>query len=116
MRQAFDRYIAYKRTLGQSVKDVLSRGAAHILPPLGDLVVAELTAEQLRKWLATWRAAGANAAESRQAAIPKAPTRTRIIRARRRASANRVLTMLKAALNLAYDEGQVADATPGAAS
>ena len=25
----------------------------HILPPLGDLVVAELTAEQLRGWLAT---------------------------------------------------------------
>ena len=53
VRQAFDRYIAYKRALGQSVKDVLSRGSAHILPPLGDLVVAELTAEQLRKWLAT---------------------------------------------------------------
>ena len=33
------------RTLGQSVDDVLSRGTAHILPPLGDLVVAELTAE-----------------------------------------------------------------------
>ena len=107
VRQAFDRYIAYKRALGQSVKDVLSRGAAHILPPLGDLVVAELTAEQLRKWLATL---AAQPAQTRPKAgkpqFQRAPTTDKEIRARR-ASANRVLTMLKAALNHAYDEGHV---------
>lgn len=107
VRQAFDRYIAYKRALGQSVKDVLSRGAAHILPPLGDLVVAELTAEQLRKWLATL---AAQPAQTRPKAgkpqFQRAPTTDKEIRARR-ASANRVLTMLKATLNHAYDEERV---------
>jgi len=49
VRQALARYIEHKRVLGQSVTDVLNRGTAHIPPSLGDLVVAELTAEQLRR-------------------------------------------------------------------
>jgi hypothetical protein len=32
---------AIKRDLGQPVGDVVSRGTVHILPSLGDLVVAE---------------------------------------------------------------------------
>jgi integrase len=107
VRRALERYVELKRSEGKSVRDILSRGAAHILPRLGDLVVAELTAEQLRKWLATMAAAPA---QSR----PKAgkpqykpnPTTDEDVR-RRRASANRVLTMLKAALNHAFDEGYV---------
>ncbi len=107
VRQALARYIDYKRALGQPVNDVLSRGTAHILPSLGDLVVAELTAEQLRSWLATL------AASPRQtrpkSGVPQyklAAEDDEAVR-RRRASANRVLTMLKAALNHAYDEGHV---------
>src|SRR5262249_22211370 len=50
--QAMTRYIDYKQGLGQPVGDVVSRNAVHILPALGDCVVAELTAERLRKWLA----------------------------------------------------------------
>ena len=45
-----------KRAVGQSVGDVVNRSAVHILPDLGDLVVAELTAERLRRWLATMAA------------------------------------------------------------
>src|SRR6185369_16364502 len=56
VRQALNRYIEQKRTLGQPVGDVTSRGAVHILPSLGDMVVAEVTAEQLRRWLATMAA------------------------------------------------------------
>ena len=59
VRQALMRYIEHKRTLGQPVGDVTSRGAVHILPSLGDVGVAELTAEQLRRWLATMAAAPA---------------------------------------------------------
>ena len=55
-RGAFNRYIEFKRSQGQPVADLLSRGTAHILPPLGDLVVSELTAEHLRRWLATMAA------------------------------------------------------------
>ncbi len=107
MRKALERYIEHKRNLGQSVADVLSRGTAHILPTLGDLVVAELTAEQLRRWLATM--AGTPAQIRPKNGKPQyrpAPVTEDAIRARR-ATANRVLTMLKAAFNHAYDEGHV---------
>jgi hypothetical protein len=49
-------YINKKRDEGQMVSDVVNRSAVHILPDLGDLVVAELTAERLRRWLATMAA------------------------------------------------------------
>src|SRR5262249_1102583 len=109
VQQAMTRYIDYKQGLGQPVRDVVSRSTVHILPALGDCVVAELTAERLRKWLAVM---ASQPAQSR----PKAGKRTsqpaattdEAIRARR-ASANRVLTMLKAALNHAFDEGHVAN-------
>jgi hypothetical protein len=50
VRQAMARYVDYKRSQGH---DLMGRSNARILPALGDLVVAELTAEQLRRWLAT---------------------------------------------------------------
>jgi integrase len=109
VRQALNRYIEHKRTLGQPVGDVTSRSSVHILPSLGNCVVAELTAEQLRRWLATMAAA---LAQSRpKHGKPKyqaAPVGDEAKRARR-ASANRVLTMLKAALNHAFDEGHVSN-------
>jgi integrase len=109
VRQALHRYIEHKRTLGQPVNDVTSRGTAHILPSLGDIVVAELTAEQLRKWLATMAAAPAqNRPKAGKPQYREAPSNDDAVRARR-ASANRVMTMLKAALNHAYDEGHVSN-------
>jgi len=109
VRGALERYIKFKQSTGAPVQDVVSRGTAHILPALGDSVVSELTAEKLRTWLA---ALARSPAQSR----PKAgrvkyraePKGDEAVRARR-ASANRVLTMLKAALNHAYDEGHVAN-------
>jgi integrase len=109
VRQALERYIDHKRDLGQPVADVLSRGTVHIVPPLGDLVVAELTAETLRKWLATMAAQPAQTrSKDNKPQFRSAPKSDEALRARR-ATANRVLTMLKAALNHAYDEGHVAN-------
>jgi hypothetical protein len=109
VRQAFERYIEHKHDQGQPVGDVLSRGTAHIVPSLGDLVVAELTAETLRKWLATMAARPAqNRPKAGKPNFRPAPDTDEGKRARQ-ASANRVLTMLKAALNHAYDEGHVAN-------
>jgi hypothetical protein len=59
VRQAMHRYIDYKHQKGQPVGDLISRSNVHIIPTLGDLVVSELTAEQLRRWLATMAAAPA---------------------------------------------------------
>jgi integrase len=109
VRQAMARYIDYKRHKGQPVGDLISRSNVHILPALGDLVVSELSAEQLRRWLATMAAAPAQRrAKGNKPQYRPEPTTDEEIR-QRRASANRVLTMLKAALNHAYDEGHVAN-------
>src|SRR6516225_4616104 len=56
VRQAMHRYIDYKHQKGQPVGDLISRSKVHILPTLGDLVVSDLTAEQLRRWLAAMAA------------------------------------------------------------
>jgi integrase len=107
VRDAFERYVEFKRTQGQSVADLISRGRAHILPPLGEAVVSELTAEQLRNWLSNMATASAQTrpkmGHPQYQPEPVTDEDTR----RRRASANRVLTMLKAMLNHAYDEGHV---------
>jgi integrase len=109
VRNAMERYIEYKRNLGQPVGDLLSRGSAHILPSLGDLVVSELQPDTLRRWLATMAATPAQkrpkAGKPQYKAEPKSDEDVR----RRRSSANRVLAMLKAVLNHAYDEGHVAN-------
>jgi integrase len=107
VRQAHALYVDYKRTLGRSAGDALSRGTAHILPALGDMVVAELTAEQLRRWLAALASAPAQtrpkSGKVQYRPAPQGDEETR----KRRASANRVLTILKAMLNHAHDEGHV---------
>jgi integrase len=107
VRLAIEHYVEFKRAQGQPVGDLVSRTTVHVLPELGDLVVAELTAEQLRRWLATMAAAPAQTRP--KAGKPQFRTEPEDAEAvrRRRASANRVLTMLKAALNHAFDEGHV---------
>ena len=109
VRQAMERYFDYKHAEGQMVSDVVNRSAVHILPDLGDLVVAELTAERLRRWLATMAATPAQTrSKAGQPQYKAAPASDEDVRARR-ATANRVLTMLKAALNHAFDEGHVSN-------
>jgi integrase len=107
VQQAMERYVEYKRSEAKPVGDVLSRGAAHILPALGDLVVSELTAAQLRRWLAALAASPAQTRPKKGKPQYQEEPQTAEDKRRRQASANRVLTMLKAALNHAYDEGHV---------
>jgi hypothetical protein len=112
VRQAWEKYLKFKNSQGQAVTSEVSRVPAHVLPVLGDRVVSELTAEILRDWLAAM-------ADSRAMVRPKLdangkplvqfrdePEGDEAIR-KRRATANRVLTMVKAILNFAYDEGYV---------
>src|SRR5215510_5142371 len=107
VRQAMHRYIDFKHQKGQPVGDLISRSNVHIIPALGDLVVSELTAEQLRRWLSNMAHSPAQRrAKGGKPQYRSEPTTDEEIR-QRRASANRVLTMLKAALNHAYDEGHV---------
>jgi integrase len=88
--------------------DVRKRMEAHALPQLGKIEVASLTADRLRKWHA-----GLARKPPRLRSKPGKPQNYRPLAddedslRRRRASANRCLAQLKAALNLAWREGKV---------
>ena len=107
--RCLDDYIAdYKRRGGKALDRLENAAAALIRPPLGGCEIGELTAGMLRNWHAALAEAPARLRTRKNAA-------TRNVRAidlndpdavrRRRATANRVFTILKAALNLAYRDG-----------
>jgi integrase len=97
-------YIQAKRDEGKPVADAISAGNTHILPQLGDLIVAKLDVKRLL----AWRNAVAHSRPQLrslkgQPKYREAPSTDEEKRARR-VSANRVLAYLRAALNRAADE------------
>lgn len=107
VRKAMAIYIDFLASQGKRTLETERRAAALILPELGDLEVAALTSDRIRKWLshtasrpALLRSKANSEKKNTKAAPGDDPEAIR----RRRSSANRVLTMLKAALNHAYDE------------
>ena len=107
VRAAWEHYLAYKRKRGEPVDDLVSRGPAHILPELGDLVVAKLKTETLDNWLTSMAKAPAQSRPKAGKPQYKAAASSEDAIRARRASANRVLTMLKAALNRAWRDGKI---------
>jgi integrase len=113
VRGAFDAYCEKLESEGRGMAAVESRQrlTAH-LARIGDIRCDDLEAATLRAWLATM---ARTAARARTAAGEKQnhrafdPDDAEAVR-RRRASANRTLTVLKAALNHAYREGRVTSA------
>lgn len=108
VRQAMQDYIEQMGDDGRPTRDLVSRTQAWILPTLGDLVVSDLTTERLRRWrtMMAKMPAMKRTRSGEQQAYKAEPITEEAIR-RRRASANRVLTMLKAALNRAFKNGRV---------
>jgi integrase len=105
VRQAVEDYL---RARG-STYDAERRAETSIFPTLGNKKVDALTTKQLREWLeelaqAPRRARTPEGQQQRYLAIDN----TEEGRRRRRSSANRVLVILKAALNHAWREGHVA--------
>src|SRR5215212_3825152 len=102
-----DRYLAFLDDNRKTGADARYRDRAFIGPKLGELEVAALTAERLRRW-------HADLAKSPPRLRTRAgePQRHRAARddviealRARRASANRTLTVLKAALNRSWRDG-----------
>lgn len=99
----------------RGVKATATAAHAHIVPAVGCLPMAKLTADKLRAWrdaLATSPARCRTSAKAAGPGKPAAPPATFVgaldadaIR-RRRATANRVLTVLKAALTFARKRGK----------
>jgi integrase len=109
VRDAVEEYLEWLETNRKSAYDARRRAEAFIYPKLGAIECQALTADMLRKW---------------HAGISREPPRLRTAKGqrqrhrafdgddenavrRRRASANRILAVLKAALNRAWREGKV---------
>lgn len=101
-------YLHFLEASARDHKGPRTRANALILPALGDIEVAALTSDRLRKWLADL----AKAPARRRTAVGKPQnfreaTTERELQARK-SSANRTFNILRAALNHAFDERRVA--------
>lgn len=110
VNKALDAYFAERERRGsKSVAKDRSNAALRIRPDLGEVEIAKLTTKRLRDWQAALAAAPRLARASRLATKRRAKAiytdDTDAVRARR-STANRVLTVLKAALNHAFHEGR----------
>lgn len=109
--EAAAEYLAWFRQHRRSVRETEAALNAHILPALGDRPVNELKAAEIREWLEGIAAQPARlrtsrfGGERRFKAAPKSAEEKRA----RRASANRVLSILKAILNRAFQNGKAPD-------
>ncbi len=89
---------------------------AHIVPVLGDIEVSKLTKRRIEDWLqslanASRRRTGRPRVEGEEVKHLEAPANEDEKRARKD-SANRILTNLNAALNLAHQNGMIKGPTP----
>ena len=107
---ALDAYVSrLEAEESKSVTDAKSRIAKHIRPTLGDAVVEDLTRDQLAGWLKALadrprHVRGKVGQDSRALAAPASADERR----RRKATANRTLTILRAALNQAFRDSKAA--------
>jgi integrase len=111
VKSAMEQYIAFLTSQGKPTNDTERRAAAHILPTLGHVEVSALTSATIRNWLAALAKAPALVRSKKDARVrsTKAAPSTEEAKRQRRSSSNRVLTILKAALNHAFDEGKVSN-------
>jgi integrase len=108
VRQALEDYLHWYRAHRKAAWDAEQKIKSCILPTLSDEEVAKLTARQIRLW---HQDMGTSPGRLRGGHLR--PLETPDHFRKRKNTANRVLTTLKAALNMAVAEGRVA---PGAAA
>jgi len=110
VRECLEEYLTWFQAHRKSGVDARSRIETHIAPKLGDLQCVRLTTAEIQKWLRDLANSPARLRTKRGAKKPNfrelAKGDDEAIR-RRRASANRTLTVLKAALNRAWREGKI---------
>ncbi len=103
VEEAVADYLADMKARGaRSVGTTITAAKAHITPTLGTLPVARLTRDKVRAW---HRALATAPVRRRGKATEADPADTDAPR-RRQATANRILTILKATLNHAREEGR----------
>ncbi len=103
-----DYFVDYRARGGKAPSNLRSVIDAHILPKLGDKLVNDLTPGTIRNWhRAIATAAPRVRSKAGSTAIRKIDHGDEDATRARRATANRVLTVLKAALNMSYRDGKV---------
>jgi integrase len=108
VRVAVESYIEFLEANRKSAPDARYAADAFILPLLGDLEVSQLATDQIRKWhhkLAT-RPARIRSKRGEKQQFKVAPENDPDYDRRRKSTANRILTILKAALNRAWRDGK----------
>ena len=111
VQQATDRYLAWFREHRKGVKMAESAVRAHIIPTLGERRLADLTTADLRTWvdrLAT-KAARLRSSKLSKKLNLRPVAESKDEKRARRSSANRILSVLKAILNRAFQDGLVSD-------
>ncbi|MGX8013729.1 tyrosine-type recombinase/integrase [Mesorhizobium sp. ORM8.1] len=108
IKEAIEEYLQWMESNRKSAKDARWRAEALIVPALGNKEVAKLKAKDIRDWLkkaakSAPRVRTKKGAEQKFRELSDDDDAKR----RRKASANRVLTILKAALNHAWRDGKV---------
>ena len=109
VRDCIDDYLHFLETERKSGKDARWRASALILPELGKIACADLTPMILRRWLhaTASKPARVRTRKGQKQQYREADQRDQEQQRRRRATANRVLTILKAALNRAWRDGKI---------
>ena len=107
VRQAVEVYLEFLTANRKSAPDARYRAAAFIYPELGDLEVEALTTDHLRRWHASLaKAAPRLRTKKGQKQQHRKIADDDEAQRRRRSTANRTLTVLKAALNRAWRDGK----------
>ncbi|MGI4959626.1 MAG: tyrosine-type recombinase/integrase [Janthinobacterium lividum] len=108
--EALNDYLAdYQSRGGKALSSLRNTIEAHVRPHFGTRAVASLTAHEIKQWHANRAATAPRLRSGKDAIKPKVrevdgPDAQRA----RRSSANRILTVFRAALNLAFRDGRVA--------
>jgi integrase len=105
---AMDVYVDYLDHNKKSGADARYRDRAFIRPMLGDIEVAKLTADRLRKWMTDMAKTPARLRTREGLKQQYASLDNADAKRARKVTVNRTLTVLKAALNRAWREGKVA--------
>jgi len=111
VRECLEEYLTWLEGHRKTGRDARYRVETHIVPKLGETQCNRLTTAEMQKWLRDLASSPARLRSKKGARKPNlrelAKDDPEALR-RRRASANRTLTVLKAALNRAWREGRVA--------
>jgi integrase len=108
--QCISEYLAWMEQHRKGAKDARYRAEALIVPKLGGIACEKLTAGEVRGWLRELANSPARIRGKKRSGprFRQADDGDEDAIRRRRASANRTLTILKAALNMSWREGKIA--------